>query len=289
MNFLTEIMALKRARLAEAKKACSVEDLRAQAAEVRRNSQPHTLRLALSNRERVNVIAEFKRASPSKGVIRADAEPAELAREYEAGGAMAISVLTEEDRFQGSLDDLRAIRAAVSIPVLRKDFIFDEYQLYESAAAGADALLLIVAALDDETLVRLRRISEDDLQMDALIEVHTKDEMRRAAAAGATLIGGNNRDLRAFHVSLDVGIQLARDAPANVMLVAESGLRSGDDLRRLRALGFRGFLIGETLMRSAQPAVTLRAFRQQESEHRSQETEENKLCESGSPPLSSDF
>ncbi len=258
MDFLSEIMALKQARLTEAKKKRSVDDLRALAVEVRRKSQPHTLRLALSDRERVNVVAEFKRASPSKGVIRVDAEPAQVAREYEAGGAAAISVLTEEDRFQGSLDDLRAVRAAVKIPVLRKDFIFDEYQLYEAAAAGADALLLIVAGLDDEKLVHLRRVTEDVLGMDALVEVHTKEEMRRAEAAGATLVGVNNRDLHSFNVSLDVAIELSKDVPAGMMLVAESGLRSGDDIGRLRALGYCGFLIGETLMRADQPEKALR-------------------------------
>jgi indole-3-glycerol phosphate synthase len=258
MDFLTEIMALKRARLEQSKKERAAEDLRARAAEVRLNVQPQALRLALDNLKRVNVIAEFKRASPSKGIIRADAGVAEIALAYEAGGAAAISVLTEEDRFQGSLDDLRAVRRVVKLPVLRKDFIFDEYQLYESAAAGADALLLIVAALDAATLARLRRITEDELQMDALVEVHTKDEMRRAVDAGATIVGVNNRDLRSFHVSLDVSVELARDAPANIMLVAESGLRTGDDLRRLRALGFRGFLIGETLMRAVEPETALR-------------------------------
>jgi indole-3-glycerol phosphate synthase len=191
-------------------------------------------------------------------VIRVDARPAQIALAYEAGGAAAISVLTEEDRFQGSLDDLRAVRAAVKIPVLRKDFIFDEYQLYESAAAGADALLLIVAALDDDTLVRLRHIAEDKLGLDALVEVHTKDEMRRAVDSGGTLVGVNNRDLRSFHISLDVSVQLSQDAPANIMLVAESGLRLREDLSRLRALGFRGFLIGETLMRAVEPETALR-------------------------------
>ena len=257
MDFLTEIMALKRARLEGARKLRTLDELRAQAEEVRRDAQPHALRQALKQK-RLNVIAEFKRASPSKGEICADAEPARIARSYEAGGAAAISVLTEEDRFQGSLEDLRAVRGAVKIPVLRKDFIFDDYQLYESAAAGADALLLIVAALDDETLARLRRIAEDDLGMDALVEVHTEEELGRAEAARATLVGVNNRDLRSFKVSLEISIELAHAAPPGVMLVAESGLRSGDDLRRLRALGYQGFLIGETLMRSAQPDAALR-------------------------------
>ena len=261
MDFLTEIMTLKRARLEQAGKIEAVEDLRAQAEEMRRNFEPHALRLALNEHERVNVIAEFKRASPSKGIIRANACPAQMALAYEAGGAAAISVLTEEDRFGGSLADLRAVRAAVRIPVLRKDFIFDEYQLYESAAAGADALLLIVAALDDERLACLRRLTEDELRMDALVEVHTEDEMRRALQAGATLVGVNNRDLHSFKVSLDVAVELARSAPAGVQLVAESGLRSSDDLRRLRALGYQGFLIGETLMRADEPEKAVRKLR----------------------------
>ncbi|HEX8923019.1 MAG TPA: indole-3-glycerol phosphate synthase TrpC, partial [Pyrinomonadaceae bacterium] len=259
-------MALKRARLERSKTERSAEDLRARAVETRRNSQPHALRAALGSRERLNVIAEFKRASPSKGVIRPRADGAQMALAYEAGGAAAISVLTEEDRFQGSLDDLRAVRAAVRIPVLRKDFIFEEYQLYETAAAGADALLLIVAALDDETLRRLRRVTEDELRMDALVEVHTEDEMRRALSAGATLVGVNNRDLHSFKVSLEVSVELARAATANVALVAESGLRSSDDLRRLRALGYSGFLIGETLMRASEPEKTLRTLIDEASE-----------------------
>jgi indole-3-glycerol phosphate synthase len=258
MDFLTEIMALKCARLEQLKREQTAEELRAHAIDARRNSQPHALRHALDNRDRVNVIAEFKRASPSKGVIRADAEPAQLALAYEAGGAAAISVLTEEDRFQGSLDDLRAVRAAVKIPVLRKDFIFDEYQLYESAVAGADALLLIVAALDDEKLAHLRRVAEDELGMDALVEVHTRGEMRRAETAGATLVGVNNRDLRSFAVSLNVSVELSKDVPAGIILVAESGLRTGDDLRQLSALGYRRFLIGETLMRADEPEQALR-------------------------------
>lgn len=258
MDFLTEIIELKRARLEQAKLKQTIEELRAQAKDVRHTSPPHALRAALSESDRINVIAEFKRASPSKGMIRAEAEPSQIARSYEAGGAAAISVLTEEERFQGSLEDLRAVRAAVKLPVLRKDFIFDEYQLYESAAAGADALLLIVAALDDEKLVRLRRITEDELKMDALIEVHTKDEMRRALAAGAKLIGVNNRDLHSFKVSLEVSVALAEDAPRGILLVAESGLSSREDLMRLHALGYRGFLIGETLMRAEQPEKALR-------------------------------
>jgi indole-3-glycerol phosphate synthase len=258
MNVLSEIIESKRARLKAAREACSLESLRARAENVRARAEPRALRRALEAGGRVNIIAEVKRASPSLGVIRAAAEPALIARRYEAGGAAAISVLTEEDRFQGSLDDLRAVRAAVALPLLRKDFIFDEYQLYEAAEAGADALLLIVAALDDETIARLRSLTEDELGLDALVEVHTEAEMRRAALCGASLIGVNNRDLRTFHVSLETSVELIKAAPPAALCISESGLRAPEDLRRLRSLGYRGFLIGETLMRSEQPEDVLR-------------------------------
>jgi len=260
MDFLTEIIAKKRERLEQAKAARPLEALRGQAFDVRRDAAAHAFSAALQKKDRINVIAEFKRASPSKGTISTTADPAHMAREYEAGGAAGISVLTEEDYFQGSLDDLRAVRAATRLPVLRKDFIFDEYQLYEAAAAGADALLLIVAALDDRTITSLRRITEDELGMDALTEVHTRDELRRAEACGATFVGVNNRDLHSFIVSLDISIELINDAPQNITFISESGLREAKDLRRLRALGFQGFLIGETLMRTNDPEQTLRAL-----------------------------
>lgn len=258
MDFLSEIMALKRARNELASVNRPMEALRADAEAARGNSMPHALRHALKRSDRLNVIAEFKRASPSKGAIREDADPSKVSKSYEAGGAAAVSVLTEEDRFRGSLDDLREIRAAITIPVLRKDFIFDDYQIYETAAAGADALLLIVAALDDEALARLRVLAEDKLEMDALVEVHNADEVRRATAAGATLIGVNNRDLRSFEVSLAVSVRLGPLAPKTSTLIAESGLSSREDLERLRACGYQGFLIGETLMRAADPAQALR-------------------------------
>ena len=247
MSILSEIIARKRERLETAKAAHPLDTL-----EVRPGS--HRLLQAL-RRDGVNIIAEFKRRSPSKGVIRADADLKQIATSYEAGGASAISVLTEEDYFSGSLDDLRLVKTTIDLPVLRKDFIFDEYQVYESVAAGADAMLLIVAALDDETLVRLRRLIED-LGMDALVEVHTREEMQRAVACGANLIGVNNRNLHTFEVSLETSISLAQDT--NAILVSESGLHSAADLARLRAAGYRGFLIGETLMRSPDPEAALR-------------------------------
>jgi indole-3-glycerol phosphate synthase len=258
MDFLTEIIGLKRERLSRIKDELALDGMRTRGRDARSLSRQHALRAAVHESGRINIIAEIKRASPSKGEIRAGVEPAWMARKYEAGGAAAISVLTEEDRFRGSLDDLRAVRRAVSLPVLRKDFIFDEFQVYEAAAAGADALLLIVAALDDAQLTRLIRITEDELRMDALVEVHTREEMLRANACGATLVGVNNRDLRTFEVSLDTSVELAQSAPPGLSLVSESGLRSGAALRALRAAGYSGFLIGETLMRAAEPDWALR-------------------------------
>ncbi len=259
MDFLAEIIGLKRERLRSSMKdARTADELRARALTRRESAKPHALSAAIKNNTRFNVIAEIKRASPSKGTIRAEIEPALIAQQYEAGGAAAISVLTEEDRFRGSLDDLREVRRAVRLPVLRKDFIFDEFQLYESAEAGADALLLIVAALDDERLARLIHITEEVLRMDALVEVHTRDELQRALSCGAALIGVNNRDLRTFEVSLNTSVELAQSAAPNISLISESGLRTGDDLSRLRSLGYKGFLIGETLMRAAEPDMALR-------------------------------
>ena len=193
-------------------------------------------------------------------MIREDADPVTIARAYELGGAAALSVLTEQDHFAGSLADLGSVRSATALTLLRKDFIFSEYQVYESAAAGADALLLIVAALDVDLLVRLRRLAEDELGLDALVEVHTSEEMKRALAAGAKLIGINNRDLHTFNVSLATSEQLASEAPEDIILISESGLNTAADLRRLAARGFKGFLIGETLMRAAEPEQALRTL-----------------------------
>jgi indole-3-glycerol phosphate synthase len=257
MNVLSEIMMKKLERVAAAKELVSLEELCRLASVARGSAKPHALLDAL-RRDGVNIIAEFKRRSPSKGMIRAEANVTAIARSYAAGGAVAMSVLTEEDYFAGSLDDLRTVKSTVDLPVLRKDFIFEEYQVYEAAAAGADAILLIVAAIDDETVSRLRRLAEDELRMDALIEVHTAEEMKRAVACGATIIGVNNRDLRTFEVSLETSIALARDAPTEALLISESGLHSSDDLQRLAEAGYKGFLIGETLMRAPKPEKALR-------------------------------
>jgi len=260
MNRLAEIISTRKQRVAEAKDAAPAEVVEIRARSTRENAQPHALLQALSVPAPIRIIAEFKRRSPSKGTIKGGADAVEIARQYQRGDAAAISVLTEPDYFDGSLDDLREIRETVALPILRKDFIVDHYQVYESAAAGADALLLIVAALSDAELITLRRTTEDELGMDALVEVHTSDEMQRAVQCGATIIGVNNRNLTTFEVSLDTSIELARGAESGTILISESGIETVEDIRRLRAAGYRGFLIGETLMRAAHPEQLLAEF-----------------------------
>lgn len=258
MDILSKIIARKRSRIEAAKRSLPGEQLRQMAAEVRRNSRPHALLTALSGNDEVNIIAEFKRCSPSKGMIRENADVATTVKAYEAAGAKAISVLTEEDFFAGSLGDLRAARNAVSIPILRKDFVVDDYQVFESAAAGADALLLIVAALPDDSLERLLRLTQQ-VGMDALVEVHDESELKRAIALEAKLIGVNNRNLGTFEVSTNTSRELAALAPPDVVLISESGLTPAE-ARSLNAIGYRAFLVGEVLMRSDDPAAAVRAF-----------------------------
>jgi indole-3-glycerol phosphate synthase len=257
VDILSKIIDTKRVRVERARETVSQEQLREEAIAKRRHSDRQALVRALTSKQGINIIAEFKRRSPSKGVIRDDISPERMARLYEGGGAAAISVLTEEDYFNGSLDDLRSIRQAVMLPILRKDFIFDEYQIYEAAAAGADAILLIVAALTDDLLTHLRILTEDKLGLDALVEVHTRDELERAIAAGAKLIGVNNRDLRTFEVSLQTSVMLASGVSEDCVLVSESGLSGAADLVELYARGYKGFLIGESLMRAQDPQSTL--------------------------------
>jgi indole-3-glycerol phosphate synthase len=255
-DILNTIIEAKQARVAQAKLQRPLQQIRDQAFLTTVDRQQHALLASLRKPSSINIIAEFKRRSPSKGEIVANADPIAVAQAYERGGAAAMSVLTEENFFGGSLEELSSIRELVSLPLLRKDFIFEEYQVWESAAAGADALLLIVAALADEQLQILRELTEQ-LCMDALVEVHSEFELERAIAAGASLIGVNNRDLRTFKVSLEVSEKLIVGAPANAVMVSESGLHNHDDLTRLQNLGYRGFLIGESLMKAAQPEEEL--------------------------------
>jgi indole-3-glycerol phosphate synthase len=209
--------------------------------------------------DRFNVIAECKRRSPSKGVLAPIYDPVAIARQYEAGGAAAISVLTEPTFFDGSLEHLAAVRQSVSLPLLRKDFIVDEYQLFEARANGADAILLIVAALDQMSLVQLQQRAWD-LGLAALVEVHDEEELTRAIDAGARVIGVNNRNLRTLAVDQDASYRLAARMPAQVAAVSESGLQTRDDLERLSAAGYHAFLIGERFMKDANPATAIRAL-----------------------------
>ncbi len=258
-NFLSEIVARKRRVMERLRANSPIDALHAQAIEVRKNAAAHRLRQALGSASpAVKIIAEFKRASPSGGIIRSDLSPADVARHYGRGGACAISVLTDEEYFDGSLDDLSAVRSGTHLPVLRKDFIIDPIQIYEATIAGADAILLIVAALDAASLGKLLNLAEDELGLDALIEVHTSDELRRALNTGAKIIGVNNRDLQTLEVSLSTSEHLIAEASQDSMMISESGLRDPEQLCCLRALGFRGFLIGEALMRAKNPETALR-------------------------------
>jgi indole-3-glycerol phosphate synthase len=208
---------------------------------------------ALGQSGRANVIAECKRRSPSRGVLAVDYDPVALATQYARGGAAAISVLTEPTFFDGALEHVTAVRTAVDTPVLRKDFVVDEYQLFEARAAGADAALLIVAALEQRDLIRLQRRASE-LGLATLVEVHDEDELARAVDSGARLIGVNNRNLRTLAVDVEASRRLAPRIPPSVIGISESGLKSRSDLEELASLGFRAFLIGERFMTDPDPA-----------------------------------
>ncbi len=210
-------------------------------------------------RDAVNIIAELKKASPSRGVLREAFDPKTLAAEFERAGAAALSVLTEEEFFQGSLKDLRLARGASALPVLRKDFFVDPWQVWEARATGADSFLLIVTLLSDAALRDLLGLGRQ-LGMEALVEAHTREEVFRAFHAGARIVGINNRDLRTLHVRLETSLELVELVPDECIAVAESGLHAPADLERLRQAGFDAFLIGEHLMQSPNPAAALRTL-----------------------------
>lgn len=195
------------------------------------------------------VIAEVKKASPSRGVLSENFNPIEIARGYELGGAAALSVLTDRDFFQGSLEDMIAVRGAVGLPVIRKDFTLEESQIIEAAANGADAILLIAAILETEQLRRLREFAAS-LGLDALVEVHDGEELKRVIDSGATVIGVNNRNLRTFEVTLETSLQLAEQMPAGALRVSESGIFTREHVATLRGAGYEAFLVGESLMRN---------------------------------------
>ena len=245
-TILSEILDRKREVVARLRADPAARDFRDRALAIRANATPHRLLRALeSNSGGVNIIAEFKRRSPSAGTIRNDLSATDVATRYERGGACAISVLTDEQYFGGSILDLGAIRASTALPLLRKDFIIDEIQIYEAAAVGADAVLLIAAALDDDALAKLRATAEDELGLDAVVEVHTSEELRRAVRTGARIIGVNNRDLRTFRTSLETSERLIAEAPRDRIMISESGLQNAESLRHLQALGSAVFSLAK--------------------------------------------
>ncbi|TFG78247.1 MAG: indole-3-glycerol phosphate synthase TrpC [Thermodesulfobacteriales bacterium] len=212
---------------------------------------------AINPKGELKIISEVKHASPSKGVFREDFDPVQIAKSYSRGGASAISVLTDEKYFRGSLSFLKNIRAEVDTPLLRKDFIVDPYQVYEARLFGADAILLIVAALDQTSLSELLELTHS-LQMNAIVEVHDENELDRTLEADARIIGINNRDLRTFNVDLNVSINLSKKVPGDKIVIAESGIGSIEDIDRLRGEGVHVFLIGETFMKAPDPGQKLK-------------------------------
>ena len=254
---LDQIVAAARRRIGQSRVKADVRLLDRQA----EDHIPRGFRRALENKGRssIAIIAELKKASPSRGLIRADFDPATLARELEQAGAAALSVLTDEEFFQGSLENLELAAASTRLPCLRKDFIVDEFQLLEARAYCADAVLLIVAALSQPELTALVARAAG-CSLNVLCEVHDSEELQRAVDAGCDLIGVNNRDLRTFKVDLETAFRLAELIPGNVVRVAESGIQTGGDISRLRAAGYEAFLIGESLMRVASPGEALRTL-----------------------------
>jgi indole-3-glycerol phosphate synthase len=260
-NIFSQILDRKRKTVAQLRADPSSRGFRERASKSRGKADPHRLLQALeSDPRRLKIIAEFKRRSPSVGIIRDDSTVSEIVRCYERGGACAISVLTDEEYFGGSIADLCAARSTTDLPLLRKDFIIDPIQIFEAAIAGADAVLLIVAALDDSSLKELRSLAEEELRLDALVEAHSSGELNRALKAGAKIIGINNRDLRTSRVSLSTSERLIANAPRDRIMVSESGLHDGKSLNYLRTLGFHGFLVGEALMRAAHAETALRGL-----------------------------
>jgi indole-3-glycerol phosphate synthase len=254
-SILQQIVSETRARLATGILASQRAELEKMAAQ--RQPRGFRRRLLEASAEAPAIIAELKKASPSRGLIRENFSPRDLAQEMAQAGAVALSVLTEEKHFQGSLENLRLASQNTSIPCLRKDFIVDELQLLEARAYGGDAALLIVAALSDSELKNLLRTARD-LDIDILCEVHDEEELTRASAIGFDMIGVNNRDLRSFEVSLETSVRLNTKIPLTALRVAESGINTAADIAKLRSIGYQAFLIGESLMKQPSPGDALK-------------------------------
>jgi indole-3-glycerol phosphate synthase len=249
---LEEIISARYRRLEETRGRIPISHLVHQAAS---RHDFRGFRSALS-KPGVRVIAEMKKASPSAGLLRSDYKCGEIAKAYQSAGAIALSILTEEDYFQGALNHLAEARSATKLPVLRKDFVLGEYQVYEAAAAGADAVLLIVAVLSESELRRLIALAEQ-LRVDALVEVHTAEEVEQALAAGGRVLGVNNRNLKTMEVDLSTSLRLREKIPSHCRTVSESGIRSAADVKTLMDAGFDAMLVGESLMRTPDPGAAL--------------------------------
>jgi indole-3-glycerol phosphate synthase len=254
-NILEKITGVRLDRLAREKQARSIESLEHQAMAVK----PPLDFLATFHGSGIHVIAEIKRASPSKGILNKDLDVAVMARSYEEGGACAISVLTEEDHFLGSLAILETVRSVTSLPVLRKDFILDPYQIVEARAVGADSFLLIAALLDAQRLESLVAVGRT-WGMEPLVEVHDRSELETALSSGARVIGVNNRNLKTFHVDLQVTLDVMKHVPGDAVVISESGIKTRDDILRLTEAGVKGFLIGESVVTADNPAERIREF-----------------------------
>lgn len=255
-HILARIIEAKRTRLQAARMRVPEVIVRKMAATAK---PAPSFREALETPQRVRIIAEIKKASPSKGVLKAGLNPEELAMAYSQAGASAISAVTEEDFFQGDLAWIHKIRHSSCLPVVRKDFIFDAYQVYETRAAGASAILLIAAMLDAMTLKELAALAHE-LKLDALVEVHDETELSEALEAGASIVGVNNRDLKTFNVDLNTSMRLAKLIPEDRLFIVESGIHTKDDIERLLETGADAFLIGEHFITSPEPAAALRGL-----------------------------
>jgi indole-3-glycerol phosphate synthase len=258
--FLDRIIAAKRDAMSGVSAEARQSVRSAALAAVSKRASKHSFLDALRRTDRTNIIAEVKRSSPSAGTIQQFADAVQTATIYANGGAAAISVLTEPNYFKGSLDDLRDVSKHVNLPLLRKDFTVDRHQIYEAATAGASAILLIVAALNTSELRTLREIAEVELGLDALVEAHCERELESALASGATIVGVNNRNLQTLEVTLETSRRLASYITPDKVFVAESGIKTSDDIASLKACRYNAFLVGETLMRATDPAEALRSL-----------------------------
>lgn len=251
MDILTKIVAKKQEKLTLAKEKIPLEKLREEC-----NRQPAGRFYSALAKEGTNIIAEIKKASPSKGLICKDFDPVSIAKAYKEGGAAAISVLTEEDFFQGSLEILKMVHSVVDLPLLRKDFIIEPYQVYEASYFGAAAFLLIAALLETDQMLELAELGKE-LGLDALVEIHTEQELEKVLNSKLRIIGVNNRNLKTFTVSLDTSLNLSSLMPKDAIWVSESGINTVADIEKLQGVGYKAFLIGEQLMRASQPKIAL--------------------------------